>query len=59
MRSRVEALEKIDPESELPKILNLGGFAEPERVAELQTQLPAVKSASSRFRAIQQRVETK
>jgi len=29
-----------------------------ERVAELQTQLTAVKTASSRFRAIQQRVET-
>ncbi len=130
LRSRVEALEKIDPEREPLKILNLGGFAEQEhvsellgqrasaradlarvggqvterhpryqetlrrvddldaqvrslasdlkealradyeaavvnetylteRVAELQTQLSAVKSASSRFRAIQQRVETK
>lgn len=129
LRSRVEALEEIDPEAEPLKILNLGGFAEQEhvsallgqrvsayaelatlrgqfterhpryqeaarrideleaqvkglaaelkeslradyeaavvneaylveRVSELQAQLAAVKSASSRFRAIQQRVET-
>jgi len=129
LRSLVEGLEAIDPETEPLKILNLGGFADQEhvsellgqrasartalatirgqfterhprfqeassrveeleaqvkelaaelkeslradyeaalvnetylteRVGELQTQLAAVKSASSRFRAIQQRVET-